>query len=160
MTRSELVDLAWNYPFFEALALKSFVGEIFFALVSRPSLLRLRTRSASVGKLPIGHVWCASRDFAAVANLQQSAQFVLALRCRILAVTARALVPWGRMTQARARLPGRAAGLIKSSEARPSTSVMRQITRTYLFSQKLASNHDQMDTRKQRIIFAFLLTPH
>ena len=89
MTRSELVDLAWNYPFFEALALKSFVGEIFFALVSRPSLLRLRTPSASVGKLPIGHVWCALRDFAAVANLQQSAQFVLALRCCILAVTAR-----------------------------------------------------------------------
>jgi hypothetical protein len=29
-------------------------------------------------KLPIGHVWCALRDFAAVANLQQSAQFVLA----------------------------------------------------------------------------------
>jgi hypothetical protein len=89
MTRSELVDLAWSYPFFEAPALKSFVGEIFFALVSRPSLLRLRTPSASVGKLPIGHVWCALRDFAAVANLQQSAQFVLALRCCILAVTAR-----------------------------------------------------------------------
>jgi len=35
MTRSELVDLTWSYPFFEALALKSFVGEIFFALVSR-----------------------------------------------------------------------------------------------------------------------------
>ena len=89
MTRSELVDLAWSYPFFEPPALKSFVGEIFFALVSRPSLLRRRTPSASVGKLPIGHVWCALRDFAAVANLQQSAQFVLALRCCILAVTAR-----------------------------------------------------------------------
>jgi hypothetical protein len=42
MTRSRLVDPAWSYPFFEALALKFFVGEIFFALASRPSLLRLR----------------------------------------------------------------------------------------------------------------------
>jgi hypothetical protein len=62
MTRSRLVDPAWSYPIFEALALKFFVGEILFALASRPSLLRLRTPSAFVGKLPIGRLWSHLRD--------------------------------------------------------------------------------------------------